>query len=190
MDKTLSVNVTSFEDTQVVAIVGNRPHLSKENYFRGFCFEFLNLAKDKDISWGQVRVLLAALALMEFENILQVSQEEIAAVLGVARPRVSEAMKVLVAKGYVEVRGQVGRQNIYAVSPHLAFKSRAKNLRYLRQAWIEGKTPQTTRRAIGAVDIEISEHELSPIEDLSKRFDIPTKKLEALMEFLGGGSNE
>ena len=183
--KTVTIDIASPEETQVITIIAQKPRL-KEPYIRLFTEELLKVVQDKDIKLDSHRVLGLILAMMEYENLLTLTQDEIAALLGMKRPNVSRAVKQLVEKGYLEIRGKVGRQNAYAVNPYLAFKTRAKNVRYLQSCWVEGTTPDTRKPAIQAVEIETSEYTPTPLEVLSQKHDIPTEKLQALIEDLLG----
>jgi DNA-binding MarR family transcriptional regulator len=66
-----------------------------------------------------------------------VDQKELSEGLGIVQPEVSKSIKKLIESGYLKIVDKNGRQNIYQLNPHLAFKSRAKNYRLLCSIWDE-----------------------------------------------------
>lgn len=121
-------------------------HLTKMPHVRVFLDGLLTLALDPDLTGQDLRVMMVCLAEMEYENFLNRTQRELAEKLGIKQQDVAKSIKRLVGKDCLRIVGHQGRQNIYQVSPHIAFKSRAKNLEVLMEAWEDSK--DTTGRII------------------------------------------
>lgn len=122
------------EDTNVYQFTTSKKHLKgKPPYVRIFSGMTRTMAKDKDFNLTDLRVFLALLDHTEYENTIDVSQQALADDLKIPRPEVSKSLKKLVTKGYIEIFDQRGRQNIYRLNPHVAFKTRSKNLEDLCQ---------------------------------------------------------
>ena len=107
----------------------------KKDYYRGFSEATLAIATDEELLHTDLRVLLGVIALMEYENVLDISQQALGQALGIKQPNIAKSIKKLVEKGYLQVMGQRIRQNVYRVNPYFAFKTRAKNLHDLQENW-------------------------------------------------------
>jgi hypothetical protein len=116
--------------------------LTEHPHVRIFCAGLDAVIQDKDLTLQDVRVLLGCLSLLDFENILDKSQKDIADHVGVLRPEVSKSLKILITKGWLKVIGKVGRQNVYKISPKLVLKSRAKNHKHLLEDWSDTQDDQ------------------------------------------------
>jgi DNA-binding MarR family transcriptional regulator len=82
-----------------------------------------------DIGDQARRVLLMALARVDFENYILLNQTEIAQKLGMKAPNVSEAIKKLVALGVLLKGPKAGRSTTYRLNPNLGWKGKAENHR-------------------------------------------------------------
>ncbi len=111
--------------------------LTENPHVRVFSEGLSRLAMDKDLNGTDIRVLLFILSIMEYENLLNTTQKALSEGLGIVQQEVSKSIKKLIEGGYLKIVDKNGRQNIYQLNPHLAFKSRAKNYRLLCSIWDE-----------------------------------------------------
>ena len=111
--------------------------LTDNPHVRVFSEGLGRLAMDKDLNGTDIRVLLFILSIMEYENLLNTTQKALSEGLGIVQQEVSKSIKKLIEGGYLKIVDKNGRQNIYQLNPHLAFKSRAKNYRLLCSIWDE-----------------------------------------------------
>lgn len=82
--------------------------------------------EDRTLGMQAVRVLLAMMRHMDFENRVDVSQKNLALALGMGLSDLSRASKVLVECGLVE--RMANRRGWYRISPRLCWKGTAKKL--------------------------------------------------------------
>ncbi len=156
----------------------------KNDYARYFINEMLGLAVDKDFSGNDLRVFLAILANLGYENNLNISQQKIAEMLNIDRSHVTRAVKKLVSKGYLQVIKTIGRQNIYQFNPHIAFRSRAKNYKELCRAWDKQTLPNTQKSPVD-LDLDLEpdlEDKLdNKVSQLSEQFGVPQSKVRQII---------
>ena len=168
----------------VVNVFAQPKKYLKSDYARHFSSEMLGLAVDKDLSGNDLRVFLAILANLGFENILNISQQELSNQLEIHRPAIAKSLKKLISKGYLEIIDTVGRQNIYMFNPNVAFKSRAKNLKELKHAWDKETIPNTQRFPID-VDLDLEPDLEDKLDDrvsqLSEKFGVPQSKVKQII---------
>ena len=105
------------------------------DYTQLFHPTLVQLAIDKELTGTDLRVFLAVVGHLDYENFLNMSQQALADVIGIKQQDVSKSLKKLVNKGYMEITGQIGRQNIYQVDPHLVHRGRAKSYKKLCESW-------------------------------------------------------
>ena len=118
-------------------------HLTDMPYVRSFVDGLVTLALDKDLTGQDIRVFLVCVAEMEFENILDKTQGDLAAIAGMKQQHIGLSLKKLLAKDYLRVIGHKGRQNIYRINPSLVVKTRAKNVMGLIREWNEGESGES-----------------------------------------------
>lgn len=138
-DKTIEQHIHVPEGCMALTRILPMKHLTKMPHVRVFLDGLLALSLDPDLTGQDLRVMMLCLAEMEYENFLNKPQRELAETLGIKQQDVAKSVKRLTEKDYLRVVGHQGRQNIYQISPYVAFKSRAKNLETLIQAWEDGK---------------------------------------------------
>ena len=173
-----------YPEDSLVNIFTEPKRYLKDDYARHFSSEMLGLAIDRDLSGNDLRVLLAILANLGFENIVNISQQELSDQLKINRPSVAKSLKKLISKGYLEIVDTIGRRNIYMFNPSVAFKSRAKNLKELKQAWNSQTLPNTQNRPIDTdTDLEpdLEDKLDDKVEQLSQQFDIPQSKVRQMI---------
>lgn len=91
------------------------------------------LVTDKDITFDPTRVLIYMFAHVDYENHIWLSQAEIADALGMKRPNVSKAIKLLLEKEIIALGRKVGRSHTYRLNPDFGWKGKVKNLKEYRK---------------------------------------------------------
>lgn len=99
-----------------------------ERFFMAFQDGLIEIAKDGELTLEPTKVLMFLFGQLSFENYLHISQKDIAEALGMQKPNVSRAMKLLIAKGIILDGPKVGRMKSYRLSPDLGWKGRVTNL--------------------------------------------------------------
>ena len=177
------VEVRYPKDT-VVNVYPKPPKYLKDDHVRCFSDEALGLAIDKQLSGTDFRVLLAIIGNLGYENIVNISQQELEKQLNVTQANISKSIKKLISKGYLQVIDTIGRRNIYMLNPNVAFRSRAKNLKELKRSWNQKTLPDTQKHPIDLdADLEPDlEDKLDyKVNQLSKQFDIPENKVRQMI---------
>lgn len=109
----------------------------KEGWFMGFQAGFMELAKDVELQGQPMRVLLALLSKLDFENFIAISQAELARDLSLRPERISEAVRRLKARGVILAGPKVGTAQTYRLNPGYAWKGNVKNLQAARRDHIK-----------------------------------------------------
>ena len=171
------------EDTVLNLFTKPGKHL-KDSHARVFLEEMIALGMDKDLSGNDFRVLLAIIGNIGYENKINISQQELGNQLDIHQARISKSLKKLISKGYLQVIDTIGRQNIYQFNPNVAFRSRAKNLKELKQAWDKATFPNTQKSPID-IDTDLEpdlEDKLDhKVEQLSQQFGVPQSKVRQII---------
>lgn len=141
-DKIVQQNITVPEGGQVITRLTIAKHLKDHPHVRIFNEALLDVVLDEDLTGQDFRVLFYILSTMEFENFYKQSQKAIADKLGMRQQHVSKSFSKLISKNLLRVIGQIGRQNVYLINPHLAFKSRSNNYKKMLADWDEESTLQ------------------------------------------------
>lgn len=173
-----------YPEDSVVNIFNQPTKYLKDDYARYFSSEMLGLAVDKDFSGNDLRVFLAILANLGFDNVLNISQQELSNQLEIHRSDIAKSIKKLVSKGYLEITDTVGRQNIYMFNPSVAFKSRAKNLKDLKRAWNQQTLPNTKNKPIDIdtdLELDLEDKLDDKVSQLSQQFGVPQSKVRQII---------
>ena len=107
------------------------------DYSRVFHYPLIQLAIDRELTGTDLRVLLVVLGHLDYDNFLNMSQKALGDVLSIKQQEVSKSLHKLVEKGCLEITGQIGRQNIYRMNPHLVHRGRGKAHKTLCRNWSE-----------------------------------------------------
>ena len=91
------------------------------------------IAKDKEITGGVHRVLWFIIARLDYENWIQISQQEICEELGMKKQNVSSAIKLLEQKEIILRGPKVSRSYAFRLNPYFGWKGKVKNLDDYRQ---------------------------------------------------------
>ena len=102
------------EDT-VINVYPKPAKYLKSDYFRGFSEEVIALSKDKDLSGNDLRVFLAIIGNLGYDNIVNISQNELGSQSDIHQQHISKSLKKLISKGYLQIVEKIGRRNIYMV---------------------------------------------------------------------------
>lgn len=91
------------------------------------------LATDKDLKGETYRVLLLLLSRLNFENWIQITQNEISEKLEIRKPHVSRAITLLEEKGIILRGPKVGRSYAFRLNPNYGWKGKVRNLNDYRK---------------------------------------------------------
>jgi hypothetical protein len=80
------------------------------------------LAADKDMTMEPYRVLLYLMSRLDFDNFIYVTQTEIADFLGMKKPHVSRAIKLLERKELILRGPKLGHSHAWRLNPDYGFK--------------------------------------------------------------------
>jgi hypothetical protein len=102
------------------------------------------------------RVLMALLARLDFENLIQIEQVAIAEHLGMQKPNVNRSIKRLVSFGVLLEGPRIGRSRTYRLNPNYGWKGSTQNhhkaLRAGEKARAAGLTVHKGGKASAATD--------------------------------------
>lgn len=82
------------------------------------------LARDQDLKYEDLRVLIAYLGSMDFENIITICQKDVGEILGMKKENVSRATKKLVSKNILLEVAKSGRSNVYRLNTVYGWKGK------------------------------------------------------------------
>lgn len=80
-----------------------------------------------ELNHDQMRVLMALLADLDYENYIQVAQIDIAEALSMQKTHVSRAVKNLLEFGIVIEGPKIGRSKTYRLNPQFGWKGTVSN---------------------------------------------------------------
>lgn len=119
-------------DPETGEIVGKMPFLSRKkvNLYGEYVMArqegFLRLAKDKDLTGTDRRVLDVYFGNLDFSNFIQISQQAIADYLEMKQEHVSRSTRKLIDKGILVEGTKVGRHNTYRLNPFYGWKGKSE----------------------------------------------------------------
>ena len=105
------------------------------------------LATDKDLKGEAYKVLLLLLSRLDFENWIQISQQEIADLLDMRKQNVSRAILLLESKGILLRGPKVGRSYAFRLNPYFGWKGKVKNLEDYRRQENDRESREMLRKA-------------------------------------------
>ena len=136
-DKTYIQQINVPDGCMAKTVVTPIKALTQNPHIRAFSEGLIRLATDKNLTLTDKNVLLYISGIIDYENVLDISQTQLAKEIGIVQQEVSKSIRKLCELDYLRVIGQVGRQKIYRLSPYFAFKSRAKNYAQMCRDWDE-----------------------------------------------------
>jgi len=107
--------------------VPQRPKIRK-GWFMAFQEAFIELAKDREITWEVQRVLYYFFGKLDFENYIHITQTEIAEALGMQKTNVSRAVKTLCDKKIILKGPKTGKTITYRLNSNYGWKGKVRNL--------------------------------------------------------------
>ena len=171
------------EGVNLNLISANQKYL-KEDYVRFFQGDMKDLANDKTPDGQDLRITLAIISNLSYDNILNLSHRELAEQVGIQRPNVTKTFNKLVKKGYLQIIGKQGQQNVYMFNPSIAFKSRAKNLKDLKRAWDKETIPHTQKLPIDIdsdLEPDLEDKLNDKVSQLSQQFGVSQGKVRQII---------
>lgn len=84
----------------------------------------IKLATDSDLKHDDLKVLMTYLGSVEFENLIQISQKDVAEILGMHKQNVSRATIKLLSKNILLEESKVGRSKTYRLNTFYGWKGR------------------------------------------------------------------
>ena len=140
MDKrklgTFDIETGEILDEGVAIYVGCKVKVT-ENFFMMFQDALVELSKDRDLTGEHWRVLSYLFAKLDFENLIQVTQSEIAKELNIQTSHVSRSIKVLTDKKII-IRGpNIGRSSSFRLNPYFGWKGKVSNLKEAQKRHLE-----------------------------------------------------
>jgi len=115
--------LTGEEERGMTVLVPIRQKL-KEDFSMLTGQGLINLAMDTDLGYEDWRVLAVYLGCVEFENIIQISQKDVAEILEMKKANVSRATKKLVTKNILIEESKIGRSKVYRLNVVYGWKGR------------------------------------------------------------------
>ena len=144
------------------------------------------LAKDKDIKGETHRVLWFIIGILDFENWVQLSVTEIAKELGMQRPHISRAIKLLEEKEIILRGPKVGRSYAFMLNPDFGWKGKVKNLDDYRKERDEESIQEVRRnvqkKGLKVIENKKREDDIKKIVSLLKKENIDLEIIKKVIE--------
>jgi biotin operon repressor len=131
------------------------------------------IAADKELNGYALRVFLALLSKLDFENYTCISQSKIAAIIGIARPDVTKAISLLAEKQIIFKQEGIGTAKGYKLNPYIAWKGDVANFHRESKKYPKIKPPKPIIKIIQELDQQRTENQTK-----NKRKTKETKKAE------------
>ncbi len=183
MSKRVNLEITCPDDSNLNVFTKPKKYL-KHEHIRFFQDEMVSTANDRELNGTDLRILMTILGNLDYDNKLILSHAKLGQQIGIKQQEVTKSFKKLLNKGYIEVIESIGRQNVYMFNPSIAFKSRAKNHKELKQAWDKQILPNIQKLPIDTdTDLEpdLEDKLDDKVNQLSKQFDIPSSKVRQMI---------
>ncbi|MFW5804361.1 MAG: helix-turn-helix transcriptional regulator [bacterium] len=103
---------------------GKMPYTT--TYFKGWQMSFEALAK-LDLTGTDLKVLLFILARLDYDNFVQITQQNIANLLNIKQPKICKAINKLV-KMKILNKEKIGTSNYYMLNAEIAWKGKPEKL--------------------------------------------------------------
>lgn len=110
------------------------------------------LAADDDLTKEAFRVLMFLMARLDFENWIQVTQQEISEKISIKKSNVSRAIALLENKGIILRGPKAGRSYAFRLNPYYGWKGKVKNLNDYRNKEDDQERRKTLRNHLKAVE--------------------------------------
>ncbi len=116
----------------LVHISGKSKH---QDFFMGENNMLKELVTQNNLNGIEMRLLTLMMTEMNWENVVERSQKELAEMLNTDRVVINRAIASLKEVDALRGARKIGRVTFYRVSPYLANKSRSKSLKELIDLW-------------------------------------------------------
>lgn len=128
MRKVTQIDLETGEDLGgFVAVIRPKQKSSFQRHFTMNQAALLTIANE--LNHDQMRVLMALLADLDYENYIQVAQIDIAEALKMQKTHVSRAIKNLIKFGIIIEGPKIGRSKTYRLNPQFGWKGTVSNHR-------------------------------------------------------------
>lgn len=129
-----SVIVSLPKDSKYLGIVLPQTKL-KDKFLRVFQNPLLEIALNDELTGGDIRVLLAVLSLLDYDNKFYFTISDLSSKMGKKRPNVSKSLSNLVRLNYLKRdTDQFGRR-VFFVNPYYVFRTRSSRYKGLVREW-------------------------------------------------------
>lgn len=126
MRKVTQIDLETGEDLGgFVAVIRPKQKSSFQRHFTMNQAALLTIANE--LNHDQIRVLMALLADLDYENYIQVAQIDIAEALRMQKTHVSRAIKNLIEFGVIIEGPKIGRSKTYRLNPQFGWKGTVSN---------------------------------------------------------------
>ena len=125
MRQWVDLNTGEILDYSLVAVARRVPNGFAEGWL-AMSQGALDMLASSNLRGDDLRVLLALLGRLDFENLIQLEQADIADRLGMHRPHVNRSIKRLVALGCLLEGPKIGRSRTYRLNPNYGWKGSGK----------------------------------------------------------------
>ncbi|MGL5464917.1 MAG: replication/maintenance protein RepL [Aeromonas veronii] len=168
---------TGEEVGSFVAVVRPKQKSSFERHFTMNQAALLTIANE--LSHEQMRVLMALLTELDYENYIQVPQVDIAEKLAMQKANVSRAVKGLLDMAIILEGPKIGRSKTYRLNPEFGWKGTTKNhkkalqegQKWDRSGTEVGQKWDRSGTEVGHLQGEAGGEKLGPVAPLSHRRD-------------------
>lgn len=183
MNRRVNLEISCPDDSNVNVFTQPKKYL-KQEYIRLFQDEMISAANDRELNGTDFRVLITVLGNLDYDNKLIISHAKLGEQIGIKQQEVTKSFKKLVNKGYIEVINTIGRQNVYMFNPGVAFKSKAKNFKQLKQFW--NKTGISNSQNLSTdidpdLDIDLEDKLEDKVVQFSQQFGVPQSKVRQII---------
>jgi len=158
----------------VIVICGLKVNPYSKGWIMGSQEALKLLATDTELTGESYKVLLYLLAILDFENWIQIPQKQIAEDLKMQKQRISRAIKKLERKEIILRGDKIGRSFCFRLNSYYGWKGKVKNLEEYRKEKEEERIKDLRNK--------INEKRNKKIEILSKKYNIPIEELEYAYE--------
>lgn len=104
----------------------NRPKFGKDKDFL-FMFQsnaLTKLALNENLQGNDFRLLLVLFEYLDFENLISITQKQLAGIMGIPQPHISVSLDRLIKEGILD-KQKHGNRNVYKLNSSYAWKGRA-----------------------------------------------------------------
>lgn len=158
----------------VVVICGLKINPYAKGWIMGSQEALKELAADTDLTGESYKVLLYLLAILDFENWIQIQQKKIAKDLNMHKQRISRSIKKLEEKKIIIRGDRIGKSFAFRLNPYYGWKGKVKNLEDYRN--------KKETENLNHLKNKINKKRNKKIEILSKKYNIPIEELEYAYE--------